>query len=73
MFQVLLLCSKCLNEDFRSRERLMGPLSGAVILKILYRFGDEDLVIWTSLRLVYGWIITQKTMAMNSYPCPNLN
>ena len=26
----------------------MGPLSGVVILKILYRFGDEDLVIWTA-------------------------
>ena len=73
MYQVSLLCSKCLNEDFRSREGLMGPLSGTVILKILYRFGDEDLVIWTSLRLVYGWIITQQTMGMNSYSCRNLN
>ena len=27
---------------------LMGPLSGVVIWKILYRFGDEDLVIWTA-------------------------
>ena len=26
----------------------MGPLSGVVIWKILYRFGDEDLVIWTT-------------------------
>ena len=26
----------------------MGPLSGVVILKNLYRFGDEDLVIWTA-------------------------
>ena len=48
MYQVSLLCNKCLNEDFRSREGLMGPLSGVVILKILYRFGDEDLVIWTA-------------------------
>ena len=48
MYQVLLLCNKCLNEDFRSRWGLMGPLSGVVILKILYRFGDEDLVIWTA-------------------------
>ena len=24
----------------------MGPLSGVVILKVLYRFGDKDLVIW---------------------------
>ena len=48
MYQVSLLCNKCLNEDFRSREGLMGPLSGVVILKILYQFGDEDLVIWTA-------------------------
>ena len=48
MYQVSLLCNKCLNEDFRSREGLMGPLSGVVILKILSRFGDEDLVIWTA-------------------------
>ena len=26
----------------------MGPLSGGVVWKILYRFGDEDLVIWTA-------------------------
>ena len=26
----------------------MCPLSGVVILKILYRFGVEDLVIWTA-------------------------
>ena len=26
----------------------MGPLSGVVILKIIYRFGEEDLVIWTA-------------------------
>ena len=26
----------------------MGPLSGVVIWKILYWFGDEDLVIWTT-------------------------
>ena len=26
----------------------MGPLSGVVIWKILYWFGDEDLVIWTA-------------------------
>ena len=45
MFQGSLLCDKCLNEDFRSREGLMDPLSGVVISKILYRFGDEDLVI----------------------------
>ena len=27
----------------------MGPLCGMVILKILYRFGDEDFVIWVLL------------------------
>ena len=48
MYQVPLLCNKCLSEDFRSREGFMGPQSGVVILKILYRFGDEDLVIWTA-------------------------
>ena len=26
----------------------MGPLSGVVILKIIYRFGDKDLAIWTA-------------------------
>ena len=26
----------------------MGPLSGVVIWKIIYWFGDEDLVIWTA-------------------------
>ena len=26
----------------------MGPLSGVVIWKILYWFGDEELVIWTA-------------------------
>ena len=26
----------------------MGPLSGVVIWKILYLFGDEDLIIWTA-------------------------
>ena len=49
MYQVSLLCNKCLNEDFRSREGLMGPLSDVVILKILHRFADEDLVIWTDI------------------------
>ena len=48
MYQVSILCNKCLNEDFRSREGLMGPLSRVVNLKILYQFGDEDLVIWTA-------------------------
>ena len=44
----------------------MGPLSGVVILKILYRFGDDDLVIWTTTSAIMnrstaseimGWII----------------
>ena len=45
MYKASLLCNKCINEDFRSRVGLMGPLSGVVILKILYRFGNEDLII----------------------------
>ena len=34
--------------NFRSRDGLLGPLSDVVIWKILYWFGDEELVIWTT-------------------------
>ena len=39
----------------------MGPLSGVVIWKILYWFGDEDLVIWTA---------TSASVARD-IPCPS--
>ena len=48
MYKVSLQSNKCTGDDFRSREGHMDPAYGVVVWKILYRFGGEDLVIWTA-------------------------
>ena len=52
---MILWITKCIDEHFRIRKGLMGAPSGAMISKILYRFGNEDLVLSTTTSANMDW------------------